>query len=230
MSTTPNYNWPLIENTDFVTNLPADLETLADAIDDTVKDLNPGTTAGDLDYYTSSTAKARLGIGTAGQVLKVNSGATAPEWGSASAAFSGVSLYKSGNQSFSSGAGTNVTFDLELFDTDAFHDTSTNTDRITIPAGKDGYYLLQARFIFAAANTGQRIGMIRKNAGATQLARFTMNNQGATADAAATFGTVVNLSAGDYVVLECFQDGTGARDIIGGGEQYTIFSAIHLGA
>jgi hypothetical protein len=48
--------------------------------DTTVKNLSPGTTAGDLDYYTSGTAKARLGIGTAGQVLKVNSGATAPEW------------------------------------------------------------------------------------------------------------------------------------------------------
>jgi hypothetical protein len=33
MSVTPNFNWPLIEPTDFVTNLPADLETLADAID-----------------------------------------------------------------------------------------------------------------------------------------------------------------------------------------------------
>ena len=80
MSTTPNYSWPLIEPTDFVTNLPADLETLADAIDDTVKDLNPGTTAGDVDYYTSATAKVRLGIGTVGQVLTVNAGATAPEW------------------------------------------------------------------------------------------------------------------------------------------------------
>jgi hypothetical protein len=80
VSTTPEYGWPLIEPTDFVTNLPADLETLADAIDETVKDLNPGTTAGDLDYYTSSTAKARLAIGTAGQMLAVNSGATAPEW------------------------------------------------------------------------------------------------------------------------------------------------------
>jgi hypothetical protein len=84
MSVTPNFSWPLIEPTDFVTNLPADLETLADAIDDTVKDLNPGTTAGDIDYYTSSTAKSRVGIGTAGQVLTVNSGATAPEWASIS--------------------------------------------------------------------------------------------------------------------------------------------------
>jgi len=80
MATTPNYGWVMPDPTDFVTNLPADFELFGDAVDDTVKDLNPGTTAGDLDYYTSSTAKARLGIGTAGQVLVVNSGATAPEW------------------------------------------------------------------------------------------------------------------------------------------------------
>jgi hypothetical protein len=39
------------------------------------------TTAGDVIYATGSGAVTRLGIGTAGQVLKVNSGATAPEWG-----------------------------------------------------------------------------------------------------------------------------------------------------
>jgi hypothetical protein len=44
MSTTPNYNWPLIEPTDFVTNLPADLETLADAIDADLAGLLGGTT------------------------------------------------------------------------------------------------------------------------------------------------------------------------------------------
>jgi hypothetical protein len=39
------------------------------------------TTAGDI-IYRNATVPTRLGIGTAGQVLKVNSGATAPEWGS----------------------------------------------------------------------------------------------------------------------------------------------------
>jgi hypothetical protein len=34
------------------------------------RNLNPGTTAGDIDYYTSSTAKARIAIGTAGQFFK----------------------------------------------------------------------------------------------------------------------------------------------------------------
>jgi hypothetical protein len=46
------------------------------------------TTQGDILYQGASTGQ-RLGIGTAGQILKVNSGGTAPEWGAAPA--SGVS-------------------------------------------------------------------------------------------------------------------------------------------
>lgn len=41
------------------------------------------TTAGDI-IYRNATVPTRLGIGTAGQVLTVNSGATAPEWATAS--------------------------------------------------------------------------------------------------------------------------------------------------
>ena len=37
--------------------------------------------AGDLLYGSGADASTRLALGTAGQVLKVNSGATAPEWG-----------------------------------------------------------------------------------------------------------------------------------------------------
>ena len=42
------------------------------------------TTAGDVIYGTGSGTFSRLGIGTAGQVLQVNSGATAPEWATSS--------------------------------------------------------------------------------------------------------------------------------------------------
>jgi len=48
------------------------------------------TTAGDLIRGTGSGTFNRLGIGTAGQVLTVNSGATAPEWATASAGSSNV--------------------------------------------------------------------------------------------------------------------------------------------
>ena len=44
--------------------------------------LAPTTTAGDTMYF-NGTDVVRLGIGTAGQALIVNSGATAPQWGSA---------------------------------------------------------------------------------------------------------------------------------------------------
>jgi len=45
---------------------------------------NPMTTTGDVIYSSSGSTPARLGIGTANQVLRVNSGATAPEWATAS--------------------------------------------------------------------------------------------------------------------------------------------------
>ena len=48
------------------------------------------TTAGDVIYATGSGAVTRLGIGTAGQVLTVNSGATAPEWATASSGSASV--------------------------------------------------------------------------------------------------------------------------------------------
>jgi len=83
MATTTNYSWTTPNDTDLVKDGAAAIRTLGSSADTTVKNLNPGTTAGDIDYYTSSTAKARVGIGTAGQVLKVNAGGTAPEWGTA---------------------------------------------------------------------------------------------------------------------------------------------------
>jgi hypothetical protein len=80
MATTTNYSWTTPDDTDLVKDGAASIRTLGSSIDTSVKALSPGTTAGDVDYYTTSTAKARLGIGTAGQVLTVNSLATAPEW------------------------------------------------------------------------------------------------------------------------------------------------------
>ena len=89
MATTTNYGWDTPDDTDLVKDGAAAIRTLGSSADTTVKNLNPGTTAGDIDYYTSGTAKARIAIGSAGQVLQVNSGATAPEW---AAPASGVAM------------------------------------------------------------------------------------------------------------------------------------------
>jgi hypothetical protein len=106
--TTP-FGWQMPEATDLVTDLPADFEVFGQAVAtdlqyllggttgqvlakasgtdldfDWVTDAtgmtNPMTTTADVIYSSSGSTPARLGIGTANQVLAVNSGATAPEW------------------------------------------------------------------------------------------------------------------------------------------------------
>jgi len=54
------------------------------------------TTAGDILYGTAADTVARLGIGTAGQVLTVNSGANAPEWKTGSSVPTAFTLLNAG--------------------------------------------------------------------------------------------------------------------------------------
>jgi hypothetical protein len=144
MATTPNYSWVMPDPTDFVTDLPADFETFGDAVDASLYALSPGTTAGDLDYYTSSTAKARLGIGTAGQVLQVNAGATAPEWVAASGGGSSAfTLLNSGGTSLS-GSTTTVSgisgYEKILVEiVDATTTTASSIIKVTINGVTSGY-------------------------------------------------------------------------------------------
>ena len=78
MPTTTNYGWTTPADTDLVKDGAAAIRTLGSSIDTSVKSLNAGTTAGDLDYYTSATAKTRVAIGTSGQSLTVVGGV--PAW------------------------------------------------------------------------------------------------------------------------------------------------------
>ena len=113
MPTTSNFGWTTPADTDLVKDGAAAIRTLGNGIDTSFLDLKGGTTgqnlrkasntdldftfagdatntvvdaAGDLLYGTAADTLGRLAIGTAGQVLKVNSGATAPEWAAAPSA------------------------------------------------------------------------------------------------------------------------------------------------
>jgi hypothetical protein len=90
------------------------------------------TTAGDLLYATAADTVTRLGIGTAGQVLKVNSGATAPEWATPA-------------------AGGNKTYTLLNSGGTAMTGASTITVNVTT---KEDYYIL-----VMAADSGSRFAM-----------------------------------------------------------------------
>jgi hypothetical protein len=164
MATTTNYGWDTPDDTDLVKDGAAAIRTLGSSADTTVKNLSPGTTAGDLDYYTSSTAKARLGIGTAGQILKVNSGATAPEWAAATAAATSYTLINAGGTALtgattvtvSSIGGYNDYFFL-ISGVSSANATATFTMRFNSDAGSNyvfaGYGLTADNTISAAGDS-----------------------------------------------------------------------------
>jgi hypothetical protein len=94
---------------------------------DTTGMTNPMTTTGDVIYSSSGSTPARLGIGTAGQVLQVNSGATAPEWATTAGGGSGLTLIKTAT--FTTSSGSSTTFDSVISSTYndylvIFHDIS----------------------------------------------------------------------------------------------------------
>jgi len=76
------------------------------------------TTAGDI-IYRNATVPTRLGIGTAGQVLTVNTGATAPEWKTPTAAASGLTLIKTVN--YTTASTTSTDFNSQFTSTYKFY-------------------------------------------------------------------------------------------------------------
>lgn len=127
MATTTNYGWTTPNDTDLVKDGAAAIRTLGSSVDTTTKNLNPQTTTGAL-AYRSATANVNtaLPIGTANQVLKVNSAANAPEWGTAAAG----ALTKIHSSTFSAVSSKSVT--------DCFSSTYENYKIIfTITAGSN---------------------------------------------------------------------------------------------
>ena len=188
---------------------------------------SPLTTKGDVWGY--STTDARIPVGADGTVLTADSNETlGVKWAAAGGTptFVGCSLYKSASQSISNTTSTVVTWDSEVFDTDAFHDTSTNNNRITIPSGKGGYYQFIWIIQFPNNANGQRSASLRKNG---TFISFT--NLAATNNASIKlYGSfIIDAVATDYFDVTVFQD-AGTSQIVEGLAQYSNFQAIYLGA
>lgn len=76
-------------------------------------------------------------------------------------ALAGTRLYRGSDMNISDSTTTNVTFGSEKFDTangasSTYHSTSVNTERITIPSGLDGYYMIGTNLAWATNTTGIR--------------------------------------------------------------------------
>lgn len=187
------------------------------------------TTKGDLVPATGSGAFARLGVGANNTVLTADSAAaTGMKWATPSSTptFVGCSLYKSSNQAAANGTSTAVTFEAELFDTNGFHDNSTNNTRITIPSGYAGKYIITGVIQWASSSSGNRVNDFKLN-GSTFLGYSYMDANGYQSCAVTM---IQDLAVGDYVEMIGYQNSGGSLGMGGGGRGESYFAVTYLGA
>lgn len=181
------------------------------------------STTGDIIYASGANTPARLGIGTTDQVLKVTAGV--PAWATLASGTTFVGCWAYGlNQTIANGATTySAELAYESFDSDAFHSTTTNNSRITIPTGKGGKYQVNATVSFDNGNStvGYCNIFVRLNGsgtfdviGGTQIHGTT--NSGATGNnnnSIVVATGILSLAAGDYIELLVRSDNGSASSI-----------------
>ena len=195
---------------------------------DTTGMTNPMTTTGDTIYSSSGSTPARLGIGSTGQVLTVAAGL--PSWATpaSGSTFVGVSLYVTSGTTISNNTFTTLTYASEEFDTDGFHDNSSNTDRITIPAGKAGKYLITAKLDIdpATASSRRDLYIVQYNSSNVSIRDKFMRTASVTGtNIACLQSTVFDAAVGDYFITQCYQNSGGNMNI-----ESKMFQATYLGA
>jgi hypothetical protein len=222
MATTTNYSWSTPDDTALVKDGAAAIRSLGTAIDSTVF-TNAGAAIaktivdakGDLIVASGSDAVARLAVGTNDHVLTADSAATnGVKWAalpSTTPTFVGASVSFDANKSIANTTTTTLTFDVELIDTDGFHDNSSNTSRLTIPSGKNGKYLITTQLFPIENSTGRREVRFIKNG--SVLYGWNMNGYGTME--MINFAAFMNLVAGDYIEMSFRQSSGGSLTLYG---------------
>ena len=186
------------------------------------------TTTGDTYYASAAGTPARLGIGSTDQVLKVSGGV--PTWATPSSslpALVGVSCSRDATTSLTAGVIEYIPFTTEVYDTNAFHDNSTNTSRITIPAGYSGKYLFTGFIAIGGVGSNSFDILMLKNGASNPVpgGRIILmpNNAGNTA--ADSWGIMLDLVATDYIQIGLRVAATSASYNVA-----ALFQATYLGA
>ena len=256
-TTTPNFGWPVPTSTDLVKDGAVAIEALGDAVDASLLDLKGGTTGqvlakasgtdmdfswtavdplvildakGDLITATAADTPARLAVGTNNQVLTADSStSTGLKWATPAggSTFAGCRLVPNTGQAITNATFTALVYQTETFDTDGYHSTSTNTSRITIPAGKAGYYNITAGVFWPSNSSGVRQIQLEIN-GTTAIGRTVVVGT-ANGVESELFTTIYYLNVGDYVQSLVYQN-SGSTLTTEAAYDGNFFAAYYIGA
>lgn len=120
-------------------------------------------------------------------------------------------------QSIPNATVTTVTWDTTVWDDGPYDDIGgTNPERLTVPAGLAGRYLVACSVSFAANGTGARqLRLVHTGtgAGAGIVGMSTWSPTGF--DATSSASGVVDLTEGDYLTVQVYQNSGGALNLPG---------------
>lgn len=119
----------------------------------------------------------------------------------------GARVNSSATQTAADSTSVPMTFNTEDFDTDSFHSTSSNTSRMTIPAGLGGKYLVQGYVYWDSNASGVRILRFLKN-GTAQSPQVV---DAAVGGLGQEIMSIFDLAAGDYIELGVYQTSGSTR-------------------
>ncbi len=132
----------------------------------------------------------------------------------------------SSGQTIGTGSSTELLWDSEVIDPDGCHSVAAATGRITIPAGKGGYYYVILHFQWSTnPGTGDYSEVvIKKNGSQVYLQQHDHEPDGNNSIIA---GTLLGLAEGDYVQAYVYQT-SGGNLTTHAGEAYISFSAFQI--
>lgn len=141
--------------------------------------------------------------------------------------FVGARVRNTANQSINHNTTTALTFDTEVFDTDAIFDAGSPTRLTCKTAGK---YLIMGHMVFAENATLGRYAEIRLNGAATYLCTTAIRaNTGAGWTTSVDVATIYHLAVNDYVEFRVLQDSGGALNSLTANPQSPVFMMQRLG-
>ena len=218
-----------LANAGTVTGIPTSALTgtiaTAQIADDavTLAKMAPGTD-GNIISYDASGNPVAVATGSAGQVL-TSAGAGAPPTFAAASGGTNTPNFEASksdsNQSISNNTTTKVTFNNEVFDTDSAY----ASDKFTVPSGEGGKYFFYSAIEWNNDDRGIRVIYLYKNgSNVKKIFNQDGHDQGSQM---ASCGALLNLSAGDYIEVYCYQS-TGDPENVIANSDGTYFGGFKL--